>query len=110
MIMNAYSIFDTKALQYHLPFFQPADGAAIRMLMDLVNDPNTTVGRHPADFVLFHVGHYDDGIGGIQACAPLRHIVDAVSLVRVQPQLPLDDAYNTYKERVHTYGANGDAK
>ena len=53
MKMNAYSIFDTKALQYHLPFFQPQDGAAVRMLMDLVNDPNTTVGRHPADFVLY---------------------------------------------------------
>ena len=87
MIMNAYSIFDMKALQYHLPFFQPADGAAIRMLMDLVNDPNTMVGRHPSDFVLYHVGHYDDARGEVQPIAPLRHIVDAVSLLRVQPGL-----------------------
>ena len=87
MKMNAYSIFDMKALQYHLPFFQPADGAAVRMLMDLANDPNTTIGRHPSDFVLYQVGHYDDELGDIQPCAPLRHVIDAVALVRIQPSL-----------------------
>ena len=108
MKMNAYSIFDTKALQYHLPFFQPADGAAVRMLMDLANDPNTTIGRHPSDFVLYQVGHYDDTLGDIQPCAPLRHVIDAVALVRIQPSLFPEDP-SLQPERLPLM-SNGEAK
>lgn len=92
MNMQAYSVFDTKSLQYHLPFFQPTDGAAIRMLQDLVDDPNTQMGRHPADFVLYCVGFYDSNTGGMVPNAPLRHIVDAVALVKVQTELPFQAA------------------
>lgn len=88
MNMFAYSVFDTKALIYHLPFFQPTDGAAIRMLADLVNDSNTQMGRYPADFVLYCVGTYDGNVGGLQSSLPIRHIIDAVALVRAQPELP----------------------
>lgn len=88
MITLAYSIFDTKALQYHTPFFAPTDGAAVRMLQELVSDPNTMIGRHPSDFTLFSIGSYDDQKGVVSPQHPLRHVCDAVSLVKVQPELP----------------------
>jgi len=89
--LNAYTLFDNKALQYHPPFFSSTDGAAIRSISDLVADPNTTVGRHPTDYVLYCCGTYDDSRGFFEAESPLRHVVDAIALVKIQaPTIPYD--------------------
>lgn len=87
MKLNAYSIFDNKALQYHSPWFASTDGAAVRSLADLVADPNTTIGRHPNDYVLYCIGTYDDALGLLMAETPLRHVMDAASLVKVTADL-----------------------
>ncbi|WNK13291.1 MAG: nonstructural protein [Microvirus sp.] len=85
MITNAYAIFDNKALIYNVPWFQPTHGAATRILADLVNDGSTNVGRHPGDYVLYQIGTYDDAKGEFIPLAPLVHIMDAIALVRLQP-------------------------
>lgn len=85
MILRAYSIYDIKALQYHPPFFQLTDQAAIRSVRDLVNDLGSTVGRHPSDFKLFCVGTYDDANAHFEPVYPIMHVCDAVSLVPVSP-------------------------
>lgn len=102
MILNAYSVFDRKALQYHPPFFASTDGAASRSFMDLANDANTTIGRHPADYVLFRIGTYDDQKGEMIPISPLMHVVDAVALVSPAPALPFD--------RPHRTDTNGEAR
>jgi len=89
MKLNAYSIYDNKALVYGLPFFAPTDGAAIRSLRDLANDSNTTVGRHPRDFVLFCVGEFDDQTGGYSQVSPVRHVCDAQAVVIEPAQIPM---------------------
>lgn len=85
MLLHAYSLYDRKALQYHVPFFAVADGSAVRSLEDLANDLNTTVGRHPGDYVLFRVGSFDDGAGVLQPLVPAQHVTDALALVRPTP-------------------------
>lgn len=90
MILRAYSIFDTKALQYHPPFYSSTDGAAVRSLSDLANDPNTNIGRHPADYVLYCVGTWDDNKGDFAPVSPLMHVMDAVALVKLTPELPIE--------------------
>ncbi|AXH73234.1 MAG: nonstructural protein [Microviridae sp.] len=87
MLLNAYSIYDRKALQYHPPFFASTDGAAVRSLADLANDPATTIGRHPADYVLYFIGTYSDGNASFEPESPLRHVMDAEALLRLQPDL-----------------------
>lgn len=87
MLLNAYSIFDNKALQYHAPFFVSTDGAAVRAFSDLANDLNSNIGRHPSDYSLFNVGFYDDQNGQFTANLPLVHVVDAISLVKVTADL-----------------------
>jgi len=82
MILTAYTIYDRKALQYHAPFFMVADGAAVRAFTDLVNDTNTNIGRHPADYVLFRCGAYDDSNGAMMPAGPLAHMVDGSALIR----------------------------
>jgi len=83
MMLYAYSIYDNKALQYHPPFFASTDAAAVRSLNDLVNDSSTTIGRHPSDYVLYCVGTYSDHNGTLEPERPLRHVMDAVALVKV---------------------------
>lgn len=85
MMLRAYSIYDSKALVYHQPFFAPTNGAAVRMFADTANDMNTSIGRHPADYVLFCVGHYDDQVGAMTPYSPLEHIVDASALLTIKP-------------------------
>lgn len=81
MKLNAYSIYDEKALQYHAPFFMVSDGAAVRALSDLANDQNTNIGRHPGDYKLYCIGIFDDANGGLASHSPPLHVVDAVSLI-----------------------------
>lgn len=85
MILNAYTLFDNKALVYSPPFFVNTDGAAVRMVGDLVTDPNTSVGRHPGDFSLFCVGTFSDANASIEPTLPIRHVIDAVALVPAAP-------------------------
>lgn len=87
MKLNAYTLFDNKALQYHPPFFASTDAAAVRSINDLVQDPKTMVGRHPGDYVLYRCGSYDDSNAFFTVESPLGHIVDAVSLVKIAPDL-----------------------
>lgn len=81
MILRAYAIFDRKALMYNTPFFYSTDGQAIRALTDLVNDSNTTLSRHPADYVLYLIGSFDSDKGFIAGIDPLVHVKDAAQCV-----------------------------
>lgn len=81
MLLNAYTLYDTKALIYSPPFYCSAHGAAVRMVMDLAADPNTSVGRHPADFTLFCVGQWNDAVGCLLPSDVREHISDVLPLV-----------------------------
>lgn len=94
MNLNAYAIYDRKTLAYFPPFYAVTDGAAVRSLADLVGDPNTNVGRHPNDYVLYNVGIFDDSKGALIAHSPIIHVIDAASLVRqLQHEIPFDDKH-----------------
>lgn len=90
MIIHAYTLYDRKALQYHQPFFAVSDGAAVRMLQDLVADSNTLPGRHPGDFVLYRCGAYDDSNGSLLPVSTLGHIIDASAVAPRATPLPFD--------------------
>lgn len=87
MMLNAYSIYDLKALMFFPPFYLSTDGAAARAFSDTVNDPSTSISRHPSDYVLYCVGTFNDANGTLEPISPRRHIADAASFVRIQPDL-----------------------
>lgn len=70
MITKAFALYDTKGGMFHVPFFFPHMGQAIRACVDLAGDLNTIVGRHPSDFALYEIGLYDDATGTLSATAP----------------------------------------
>lgn len=88
MILNAYTIFDNKALLFNAPFFQHNDAVARRMFGELATDTNTQIGRHPSDFQLYCIGTYDDTKGELVPISPRRHIVDAIALLPMQDAQP----------------------
>lgn len=75
-----FSVFDAKAAVFGTPFFMPREAAAIRAFGDLSNDKKTTVGQHPEDFTLYHLGDFDDELGHIDIVKP-RALVTAASMV-----------------------------
>lgn len=85
MVTNAYTLYDLKSLTYSPPFYAVAHGAAARLVADLVADLGTSVGRHPADYVLFCVGRFDDGTGQLLPNDVREHITDVVTLVPPKP-------------------------
>lgn len=60
MILQIFSIFDSKAEAYMPPFFFNARGQAIRAFEDLANDNSSSINNHPGDFTLYHIGSFDD--------------------------------------------------
>lgn len=81
MLLNAYTLYDQKALTYSPPFYCTAHGQAVRMVMDLAGDTNTMVGRHPADFSLYCVGQWNDAVGVMLPTEHREHIADCLSLL-----------------------------
>lgn len=65
MKLNMFSIFDVKAQAYITPFFFQTEGQARRTFGDCVNDSNHAFFLHPADYVLFHIGEFDNDQGVI---------------------------------------------
>lgn len=71
MILNVFSIFDSKVEAYMAPFFAPTRGAAIRMFEDAIVNQDGIFSKHSADFTLFHIGHFNDETGHIADFTPI---------------------------------------
>lgn len=87
MNLNAYTVFDRKSGVYHAPYFAVSDGAAVRSFADLANDPQTQVGRHPGDYVLYRIGEFDDASGLLSGWVQITHVTDAIVLLVKQGAL-----------------------
>lgn len=61
--MHIFTVYDSKAEYFGNPFFMQSVGEAIRGFQDVAVDMNTNIGRHPADFTLFHIGEFDNAYG-----------------------------------------------
>lgn len=93
MMLLAFSLFDTKAQFFNVPFFVAHRGQAVRAVIDLGSDLNTSVGRFPNDFHLYELGVYDDQTGQYtsqhpQNMGPVASFLPDLRQVR----MPLEDA------------------
>ncbi len=62
---NIYAVYDSKAESYTPPFFEHAEGRALRTFADCCNDQGHQFGKHPEDYTIFRLGEYDDNTGTI---------------------------------------------
>lgn len=91
MITKAFALYDTKAGMFHVPFFFPHMGQAIRAAIDIGTDLNTIIGRHPSDFALYQIGLYDDSTGTLSATPP-ENLGLVSSFLPSQPQFAMSQA------------------
>lgn len=70
MVLNAYSLYDSKAVLYSQPWFLINDAFAIRAVVQLAREPGTSIHDYPTDFSLFHLGTFDDTLGGLTSVNP----------------------------------------
>lgn len=58
-----YSVFDKKTCVYGSPFLCHNNGHAVRSVQDLLSKNDLMCSKYPEDFVLYHLGCYDDKVG-----------------------------------------------
>lgn len=84
MLFKVFAIYDSKAQAYYPPFFQATVGLATRIFGDMANNPESTVGRYPADYTLFEIGTYDDQTA--KMVAGKAHVSHGIALEYVENQ------------------------
>lgn len=57
------AVYDSKAKVYCAPFTVAALGIALRAFHGEANNPQSQLGRYPADFTLFELGVFNDESG-----------------------------------------------
>lgn len=70
MVLGAYSVFDVKSEIFSAPIFFPANAVAARAFNDMCADVDTYIGKHPADYVLYHCGGFDTEKGTFEPLTP----------------------------------------
>lgn len=62
MNLEVIALYDSKTNAYNLPQFVQSIGGAVRSFADEINraDANNVLFNHPGDFLLFHIGSWDD--------------------------------------------------
>lgn len=66
-----FTIYDNVAQIFEPPFTEKNKGTAIRRIQDLINNnPNSPYSKFPDNFVLYHIGYYDNTVAGILDLEP----------------------------------------
>ncbi len=87
MKLCVYSVFDVKSGIFNTPFFQINDNVARRSFMDLVNDPQSLLYKHPEDFTLWRLGEFDDQLGDFEETeAHAREVICNAITMKVQDE------------------------
>lgn len=85
--MKMFSVFDRQAMAFLPPFHARAHGQAVRMFMDAVNTKDHDFNKHPEDYELHYVGHFDDqnGVYLSEGFAPKRLLtaLDVINKIEV---------------------------
>lgn len=87
MIMFVVAVYDKKVGAFMQPQFYRSKGEAIRSWMDACVAEAAPFKRHAEDYVLMHLGYYDDGDGQFGKVPnkdglpePVMTALDAVSI------------------------------
>lgn len=74
MLLNIYSIYDNKAKAFSSPFYMQNDEVAKRVFHIMANNPESDYYHHPDDFILYHIGAFEDGTAAITQIDPIQNL------------------------------------
>ncbi|AXL15285.1 nonstructural protein [Microviridae sp.] len=92
MKLLVFSVRDSKAEFYAPPFYARTVGEAVRIFADTANNPESALNHHPVDFVLYHVGSFDQETGRFTAQDPIGYGAAAEHMPTgpFQAEIPLE--------------------
>jgi len=69
-ILKVYSVHDSAAEAFMVPFYMQTDKQAQRAFGNSINDANHQFSNNPEDYTLFFVGHFNDQDGRFEPADP----------------------------------------
>lgn len=60
MLFKVFAIYDSAIQAWKPPMFCRAKGEMMRWWMEMVQNVQTDLGKHPADYTLFELGTWED--------------------------------------------------
>lgn len=97
MLHKVFSIHDSKADAFLLPFMLPRLEMAQRTFGDCINSADHQFGAHPDDYTLFEVGTWDDETCEYKTHAPQSH-GNGVIYLRTDADQPTEGLTNGQKD------------
>lgn len=91
MILEVFTVLDTAAKRYLEPFMASTVEVAIRMFRQLVNKEGHQFAMYSEDYVLFHVGQFDQESGMLFGFSAPHSLGVAITFV-AKPRLEVDRA------------------
>lgn len=85
MILELFSIFDSKASAFVTPIFSPTIQTAMRDFETACNDTNSGFNRHPGDYTLMHLGTFNQHTGKISLLATPANLGLALTFLKNSP-------------------------
>lgn len=82
MILNIFSVFDSKAEAFMSPFFMNSKGSAIRAFTEISHDKTHAFGKNPEDFTLFHLGSWNDSSASFDLLATPASLGLAIEFIK----------------------------
>ena len=81
MKRKMYSVKDSVADCFLMPFQALTDAEAFRMVRTAATDPNSNLSQFPNDYSLFYIGTFDDCTGVIDSSVPslLVHVSSLIT-------------------------------
>lgn len=103
MRLNIFTVYDTKAEAYLPPFYMNTKGQAIRAFSDSANDRNHAFCKHPGDYVLFHLGSFDDADASFELDAAPQSVGVAIEF-KTQTEMEMDSSLKLVDKKVDMRG------
>lgn len=94
MIQLVFGVRDTKAQAFMQPFFSNSVGAAIRAFGDAIADEKSPLGKHPADYILYQLGTFDDEGGRFEPSEIIKLLANGADFVSIGQRKPLEISEN----------------
>lgn len=91
VVINVYSIYDSKAQAYLTPFFASTDGVAIRWFASAAHDEKHEFSRFAADYTLFRIGSFDQVSGRLDECLMVNLGTALVFRSQLAPQVAVKE-------------------
>lgn len=92
ILLNIYAVLDRPANSFGTPIFLPNEAVAVRTFSQAVNAKNTLLGLYPDDFVLCHLGTYDQLLGRFENLSLPKQILAARAVLNSVPVAPAPES------------------